>query len=204
VRTEGDGMNSASEQTGSLYDPASVGSSIRRRRKQLGLTLVELAEASDLSQPFLSQVERGRATPSMRSLNAVAAALGTTGPRLLAAGSAAPVRVSRRDDVSSVANDVGVSAAGATGRTRSLAGGDGLVAITEYEGGMYEMTDFFRHRAGEMLYVVRGRVEVELEGRPVVALEERESVAIEEHLGHRWRMFPSDPPAVVILITQPD
>lgn len=184
------------------YDPLLVGDSIRKRRKRLGFTFVELAEASALSQPFLSQVERGRATPSMRSLNALAAALGTTGPRLLAAG-AAPLQISRRDDVSTVANDVGVSV-GASGRTRSIAGGDGLVAITEYEGGMYEFTDFFHHQASEVLYVVRGSVEVELEGREPLVLGERESVAIEEHLGHRWRMSLSDPPAVVLLVTQPD
>ena len=39
------------------------------------------AAKAKLSQPFLSQIERGRARPSMPSLHRIAAALGTTAPQ---------------------------------------------------------------------------------------------------------------------------
>src|SRR3954470_1508727 len=52
-----------------------IASAVRARRRRLGLTLQELARTSGLSAPFLSQVERGQATPSITSLLAIAQAL---------------------------------------------------------------------------------------------------------------------------------
>lgn len=54
----------------------SIGSAIRDRRRRLGLTLQTLAQGSELSAPFLSQVERGLTTPSIVSLMGIAKALG--------------------------------------------------------------------------------------------------------------------------------
>ncbi len=62
-----------------------LGGAIRARRRLLGLTLVEVAGSAGLSHPFLSQLERGLARPSMRSLTAIAATLGTTAQALMAA-----------------------------------------------------------------------------------------------------------------------
>ena len=53
-----------------------IGAAIRERRKRLGMTLRELALACGLSVPFLSQVERNQALPSLVSLTAIAGALG--------------------------------------------------------------------------------------------------------------------------------
>lgn len=53
----------------------SIGSAIRDRRRGLGLTLQTLANHSGLSVPFLSQVERNLAYPSLLSLEAIAQAL---------------------------------------------------------------------------------------------------------------------------------
>jgi transcriptional regulator with XRE-family HTH domain len=55
-----------------------LGGAIRAGRRLLGMTLVEVAGSAGLSHPFLSQLERGLARPSMRSLTAIAATLGTT------------------------------------------------------------------------------------------------------------------------------
>ena len=52
-----------------------LGTRIRERRRALGLSLVRLAEITDLSHPFLSQVERGHARPSISSLQRIADAL---------------------------------------------------------------------------------------------------------------------------------
>jgi transcriptional regulator with XRE-family HTH domain len=67
-----------------------LGRAIRCVRHDRGMTLVQVAEASGLSQPFLSQLERGRTRPSMRSLFRIAAALGTTQQALLGMASDDP------------------------------------------------------------------------------------------------------------------
>lgn len=53
----------------------SIGASIRDRRLGLRMTLDDLAKGSGLSIPFLSQVERNLASPSLLSLEAIAHAL---------------------------------------------------------------------------------------------------------------------------------
>src|SRR3954454_18120215 len=65
------------------HPDAALGRAIRALRRERGLTLVQLAAATGLSQPFLSQLELGRSRPSMRSLFRIAAALDTTQQALL-------------------------------------------------------------------------------------------------------------------------
>jgi XRE family aerobic/anaerobic benzoate catabolism transcriptional regulator len=71
-----------------LEDPllARLGRTVREARAARGLTLRELAARSGLSSRFLVQVEGGRGNLSVRSLAAVARALGTTPAVLLADG----------------------------------------------------------------------------------------------------------------------
>ncbi len=55
-----------------------VGTRVRARRTQLGLSRRELAERAGLSERFLTQVEGGQGNPSLRSLVEIAGALETT------------------------------------------------------------------------------------------------------------------------------
>jgi transcriptional regulator with XRE-family HTH domain len=52
-----------------------VGGPIRRRRRELGLTLAGVAERTGLNVGYLSQVENDKASPSLETLGALAAAL---------------------------------------------------------------------------------------------------------------------------------
>ncbi|GAA3069299.1 hypothetical protein GCM10020254_11320 [Streptomyces goshikiensis] len=51
---------------------------IRAWRKRRGISMASLAAGSGLSQPFLSQLERGLATPSLSSIYRIAEALDVT------------------------------------------------------------------------------------------------------------------------------
>lgn len=53
----------------------SVGARIRRRRKEIGLTQVELARAAGVNQGYISEIERNRVTPRQRTIDALAVAL---------------------------------------------------------------------------------------------------------------------------------
>ena len=54
-----------------------IGEKIRSLRLKLGLTQEELAERSDLTKGFISQLERDLTSPSVDSLNDLLNALGT-------------------------------------------------------------------------------------------------------------------------------
>lgn len=60
-------MSSSTARAASDVD-TKVGALIRARRRQLGFTLQQLSDASNLSVGYLSQVERDHATPTLGSL----------------------------------------------------------------------------------------------------------------------------------------
>lgn len=163
-----------------------LGGAIRARRRQLGMTLVEVAASAGLSHPFLSQLERGLAQPSMRSLTAIAATLGTTAQALMAdselppAPDADPVSVVRR------AADEFTPVASPGGYVRPLVRGERAMLPVEYNGAPREFDEYYRHDGDEFVYVVAGLIEVDIEGdcHPVAA---GDSVYYAGGLRHRWR-----------------
>ncbi|MEO6317603.1 MAG: helix-turn-helix domain-containing protein [Acidimicrobiales bacterium] len=60
-----------------------LGHLIRKQRQQAELTLRELAERTNVSNPYLSQIERGLHEPSVRVLKAIAGALNLSAESLL-------------------------------------------------------------------------------------------------------------------------
>jgi transcriptional regulator with XRE-family HTH domain len=63
---------------------AALGAFIRERRKRANLSLRQLAELTSLSNPYLSQVERGLHQPSVRVLKAISSALNVSAETLMA------------------------------------------------------------------------------------------------------------------------
>jgi transcriptional regulator with XRE-family HTH domain len=78
--------------------PVDVGERLRNIRTLRRATLKTVAERADLSESFLSQVERGRANASVASLKRIAAALGVNVADLFEPnGSSGRPRVLRRE-----------------------------------------------------------------------------------------------------------
>ena len=63
-------------ETGDATGALELGQRIREVRQKKGMTLREAAVAADVSESFLSQVERGLANPSVASLRRIADAMG--------------------------------------------------------------------------------------------------------------------------------
>src|ERR1700729_3402049 len=61
-----------------------LGAFIRTRRQMANLSLRQLADLTSLSNPYLSQVERGLHEPSVRVLKAISDALNLSAETLLA------------------------------------------------------------------------------------------------------------------------
>ncbi|MFH8795207.1 helix-turn-helix domain-containing protein [Streptomyces sp. NPDC017941] len=170
-----------------------VGSAVRRRRRQLELTLAVVAARSGLSVPFLSQVENERARPSTRSLERVADALNTTAVELLAAADpACTVDLVRAHDE--------VSLAGGTCEThvRDLVRGHHQLHAFEYVGDHDEGREF-QHRNDELMYVIAGAVEVEAEGR-AYRLGRGDTLFLTGGVRHRWRATAADARILVVAV----
>ncbi|MEU8586259.1 XRE family transcriptional regulator [Streptomyces sp. NPDC048664] len=170
--------------------PLRVGAAVRRRRRELELTLAAVAERSGLSVPFLSQVENERARPSRPSLERIADALGTTAVALLAAADpACSVDVLRADDDEPPPGQA---------RVRALVRGHhqlhGMEFIGDHDGGRET-----QHRNDELMYVVDGAVEVEAEGR-AHRLGRGDTLYLSGGVRHRWRATEPETRVVVVAV----
>ena len=161
-----------------------LGGAIRALRRERGLTLVQLAAATGLSQPFLSQVELGRSRPSMRSLFRIAAALGTTQQALLGlATPATAVPIAER------------------WRGRLLLHEPGGADVTEFADLADEFAEFYAHPRHEFLYVVRGRSSWSWAASEPerTRLGPRESIGYPGLVPHRFRRVGEDPCVIVMV-----
>lgn len=164
-----------------------LGAHIRRLRRSRGDTLVRLAERTDLSHPFLSQLERGLAQPSLSSLRRIAVALGTSPIELVAAAedtaedTAHPPAVELRR-----AGERAPRAAGfAEGSARMLAHSDRPFHPLEYRSDNGTPGDYYEHAEDEFLYVIAGPVTVDLDGA-VDTLNAGDAVYYAGRVRHRW------------------
>lgn len=160
-----------------------VGRRIRELRRSRGLTLVQLAGSADLSHPFLSQLERGLARPSMASLERIARALGSSQVELLA---------SIDGDVVDQPGIVVVRAdEGASGPYGQAVGR----VLTEGSRGFHPMLlvgtsadpgDYFAHAEDEFLHVIEGTVCVDLDEAEPRILSVGDSIYFVGGTPHRW------------------
>jgi transcriptional regulator with XRE-family HTH domain len=176
---------------------AALGRAIRTLRRERGMTLVQVAVAAGLSQPFLSQLELGRCRPSMRSLFRIATALGTTQQTLLglAADDSAeqPVRGAEVPLLE-------VESGGARLLLHDPDGAD----VTEFVGVPREYGEFFAHGRKELLYVAHGRIEVELRedgASRFVELGPRDTLAYAGSTEHRFRQCGATACVVLVVHT---
>ncbi|MGW1929676.1 helix-turn-helix domain-containing protein [Streptomyces sp. NPDC001919] len=173
-------------------DAPRVGAAVRRRRRALDLTLADVAGLSGLSSPFLSQIENDRARPSMRSLQRIADALGTTAVRLLAASDETrAVDVVRAGDESGLDREA---------RVRPLVRGRHQIHALEFVGA-HEADREFRHRNDELMYVADGSVEVEADGR-IHRLGRGDTLLVSGGVRHHWRT--TEPGSRVLVVAVGD
>jgi transcriptional regulator with XRE-family HTH domain len=171
-------------QTLETTDDARMGSYVRRLRRARGLTLVQLADLVGLSQPFLSQVERGQARPSMASLSKIAQALGSSQLELVAgaAGLSRPATEERHSLVRAGQGDRGPYG---LGEAELLVGGDRPFYPMVFTADNSDPSAFHSHPEDEFLHVLAGACTIDLDGR-VLELGEGDSLFYAGGTPHRW------------------
>ena len=174
-----------------------IGAAIRSARLAAGLSMTALAEQCGVSQPYLSQLEHGKGSPSINTLYKIANALGVS-PQDLLPDETDDVVVIRRDSRPATPIEDRADAALA----RVLHGApEALLQVQEvtvnpdqYLGG------FFDHEGEEMLYVLDGAVSVEIGTRPPTELEVGDAVWYAATLPHRWTRV-GDRPARMLVVS---
>lgn len=184
-----------------------LGAEIRRRRRESGLTLVRLAEQAQISHPFLSQLERGLARPSMLTLARLAEALGTTQVELMLAADTAGRGESADTAQSQVIRSHegvqlprGIARSGREeGSTRLLVHGRAAFYPQEFVDVSGDFGPYFVHDEDEWVYVVSGAIVVDLGDHGDARLAEGDSLYYTGGTPHRWRVVDA-PQARLIVV----
>ncbi|MET3804346.1 transcriptional regulator with XRE-family HTH domain [Nakamurella sp. UYEF19] len=165
---------------------ARLGRQIRHLRHQHGLTLVALARMTSLSHPFLSQLERGLARPSMTSLGRIAQALHSSQSELMArATDEALDRIGPPFTV--VRADEGTVLPAPGGSARLLVGSAARFHPMVYLGSNTEFEEYYQHPEDEFVHIIEGSIEVDLGEREHLELTVGDSLYYGGGTPHRWR-----------------
>ncbi len=180
---------------------AEVGRTIRRLRQEGGWSMSALAERAGLSQPFISQLESGAHAPSLQTLYRVAAALNVA-PGDLFAGSR-PLRGWVRHEPSQIVS----SEAAHAPMTTVLVPGGGESQLEAYEWDIRPGDadqQWWQHDGEDLIYVISGTIQVEMEGTAPLLLRARESAhLVDTNRPHRWVSLPDEPARLLLVVTNP-
>jgi transcriptional regulator with XRE-family HTH domain len=163
--------------------PSRFGARVRELRHVRGLTLKALGREAGLSHPFLSQLERGLARPSVGSVERIAHALDVPVSSLWTRPPIESAIIVRRDEGATA----GHPQAEAPGALREILTGPAALRVREWSGGATTWAEEAETTTGEVcVYVVRGVLEIDLAGT-VHALREGDTVLFDGLVPHRLR-----------------
>lgn len=169
-----------------------VGAQIRRRRRDRNLTLAQVADETGLNVGYLSQVENDKASPSLETLAALAAALDVPIAWFLLDQSVAPrvVRASERPRRS--------MPKGGGSLTQVDGGVARDIAIFEGEMPIGHRTGLHEHAGDEHHVVLSGRVRF-TQGDAVVEAAAGDYVLLDGTLPHDAESIGEEPARLLIV-----
>ncbi len=159
-----------------------VGTRIKQRRIQRGMSQKELAERLDLSPSFISQVESNQISPSLASFLQICDALGVS-PAEIWGGT-------KRDDLPWLIrrSDILANVSPGENGVRKY----GIIDKGKVSGSIFRIKPdsrvehhFTKHKGNELIYVIRGSVNVVVGGNQAT-LHEGDSVFVEAERPTMW------------------
>jgi transcriptional regulator with XRE-family HTH domain len=176
-------------------DPVVVGGAVKAARLTAGLTMTQLAKGAGVTQPFISQVESGKITPSISTLYRLAQVLAIAPSALLPAPALDGVTVVRAGGGHTIAQSERPNSP----IGKILTGGGSHLEVIEYlvPAGLADDTTF-SHPGEEVVRVLEGKAFFELEGHKSMILQPGDSVHFDALKSHRTT--PYGPNAVRFLI----
>jgi transcriptional regulator with XRE-family HTH domain len=190
--------------TAAALDPlnVSLGRSIRKARQAAEISMRGLAVRCGVSQPFLSEVERGLAMPSIATLYRVAEALGVAPATLLPTPGPEQIHVVRADEGRRAPSSERPHSA--VGRVIYSDEERGL-ELFEYVTDRSEDLDvWFAHAGVKVLYVADGRLAIDFESHPTRHLARGDCIVHPADIPHRWQVEGDEPVRVFLAVVRGD
>jgi len=175
-----------------------IGQNIRALRKERGLTVKDLAQAVRCSPSFISQVERGKASPSIATVKQIASALKVNIVDFFMSSNGFEQVVTREDE------RVEISMRRWRARIYMLVKStrgkrmQPFYTVIQPGGGS---TGLYNHEGEEFGIVLKGELEINLNGVKY-RVKENESFYYSSQIPHSWTN-PTDCETVVVWVVSP-
>lgn len=174
-----------------------LGELVRDLRSRQGLSLRTLATRAGFSPSFVSQIERGQASPSISSLERLAHALGVTlGEFFRPVATARVTRLGERAELTSLWSHAQIEALGPAGPGRALESMMITLAPGGQSGGRPKS-----HGGDEFAFVFEGMVRLTLDAE-VHDLARGDAATFAAEIPHRWENVGPEPARIVVVSTQ--
>jgi transcriptional regulator with XRE-family HTH domain len=179
-----------------MENKGSVGSKLRAVREERGLSQRELAQLASISTNAVSLIERDENSPSVSTLQNLAAALNVKMSYFF--DDHAPTQILHvKAENRPVISSKGVQIEGLDGKLNYQEMEPFLISL-EPNSGIGERQVV--HTGHEMVYCLSGNVEYLIDGK-IFFLEAGDFLLFEAHLPHLWRNV-TDEDAVILLVLQ--
>jgi len=176
-----------------------LGRRIKQERLRRGLTLKDIEAKVGISATHLSEVERGKSSPTVGVLEKIARALGTRSALLIDAASGLPVSHTSPGQRRVVTDEQGLI------RTESLSnsfpGSEISILLKTYPPGLSRTMRPRGHEGEEFLHVLEGTLRV-LVGEEEYVLAPGDSLHFKSTRPHAYESM-GDQPCVVFMATCP-
>ncbi|MDD5584357.1 MAG: XRE family transcriptional regulator [Candidatus Omnitrophica bacterium] len=178
-----------------------VGVNIKRLREEKGITLRTLAKKLDVSASFLSQVETGKASPSLVSLKNIADALQTTVGSLIGEGQQItdnPV-VTEKDRKYMEETSKGMHIYLLTNPDANKQMEPLLFRLDEHA---HSGESLYKHFGQEFVLVLKGAIEISL-NETVYVLRKGDSIYFNSSVPHAFKNIGREKAEAVWVVTPP-
>lgn len=169
-------------------------------RQKQNLTLKEVAEKANITSSMLSQLENGKANPSVETLRKIASALDVPMFVFFAENDRVPHRVIRKSEHKKITfspeRQVEYTMLSPSSNTEIE------MAIMDIYPSQNSVTKPMSHIGEEVAHVLAGKVELLL-GADTFLLEEGDSVHIPSGINHKWTNVGETMVRVIFAITPP-
>lgn len=181
---------------------AMIGVNIKRLRESKRLTLRMFARSLDISPSFLSQIETGKASPSLDTLQKIANSLSTTVGNLIGENQArveqSPVlRFNERKHLDAPAAGIDIFLLAAPDPTRQM---EPLIITLEKKAS--SGTTMHRHFGQEFVLVMKGMLEITLNDA-VYVLRKGDSIYFNSNIPHSYRNANDTETEALWVVTPP-
>lgn len=178
-----------------------IGVNIKRLREEKRITLRTLARNLDISPSFLSQIETGKASPSLDTLKKIATFLSTTVGSLIGEnqpGGTSPVmRQSERKHLDQIGTGINIYLLTSPDPNQQME-----PLLFKMSGKASSGTSMYKHFGQEFILVLKGMIELTLNDAAYV-LKKGDSIYFNSSTPHSFKNLGSDEAEAIWVVTPP-